>query len=125
MGTWRRQLRLELGRGLGELEGKRQSIGLVDSDCAQSAEGSVILPVDLMQQHHCKAALALMPWRQKGLPEAGCWGQVVSEVQQALAGPYHQAHRQNQTSCCIHAWCTAQRREQRGMHPLESDGLSV
>ncbi len=107
-----------------ELEGKRQSVGLADSDCAQSAEGSMFLQVELVQRYHCTAAPVLMMWRLKVLPETDCWGQVVSEVQQVLAGPYHQAHRQNQTSCCIHEWWTAQRREQRGMHPLESDGLS-
>ena len=68
-----------LGRDLEVLEGKRQLVGLAGSDCAQSDEGSVILQVDLMQQHHCTAALALMLWRQKVLLETGCWGQVVSE----------------------------------------------
>ncbi len=68
---------LGLGRDLEELEGKRQLVGLADSD--SDSEGSAILPVDLMKQHHCTAALALMLWRQKVLPETGCWGQVVSE----------------------------------------------
>ena len=84
MGTSRRQLRLELGRGLEELGGKLRLAGLVDSDCAQSDEGSVFLPVELVQRHHYTAALVPMLWRQKVLSETGCWGQVVSEAQQVL-----------------------------------------
>jgi hypothetical protein len=102
MGMWRRQL--ELGLGLEGLEGKRQLVGLVDSDCAQSAEGSVILPVDLMQQHHCTAALVLMLWRQTVLPETGCWGQVVSEEQQVMVCPTRCPPHLNQMCYCLHEW---------------------
>ena len=89
MEMWRRQLRLEQGRGLEELAGRLRLAGLADSYCAQSAEGSVFLPTELMQRHHYTAALVLMMWRQKVQLEIGCWGLVASEAQWVLVFPQH------------------------------------
>ncbi len=87
METSHRQLSLGQGRVLGEPAGRLLLACRADSYCAQSAEGSVYLPVELMPRHHHKAALVLMLWRQRVLPETGCSGQVVSEAQRVLVIP--------------------------------------
>ena len=78
-----------------------------------------------MQRHHHMGESVLMLWKQKALPETDYWGQVVFEAHRVLTIPSHLAHHPNQTNCCIHEWWAFQRREQTGMHPLETDGLSV
>ncbi len=61
---WRRQLSLGQGRGLGELAGRLLSSSRVGACCAQSAGEFAVLLVELMQQQHRTAGLALSLWRQ-------------------------------------------------------------
>ena len=87
MEMWRRQLRLEQGRGLEELAGRLLSACRAGSCCAQIAGEFEVLLVEVKQQHHCRAELGLMLWRQWVRPETDCWGQVAFEVQRVLDIP--------------------------------------